>query len=617
MGRTVARKLRGVLIGLGTVFLLLVGFAALGAGDVENNPPLAPLLLSGGEIPNGFVENAARSGPLDPGVIRAMGMNPAKANTGGAPGWVRDWTAGNGTYDIRILVGNAFNPGWAVQSEQAGLANLRGRGFQQFAVPGVAGAVGETGIFGTEQSSAVLFARGSLFFSVDLATPTQFGAAKNLEAVIGLATLQLRKEAKLYTGTVSHKFDPSFAAGSILGGALGYLLIVGGWAYYRDPFRRDRRRRLWRRSPTPVPAGGGIDVTNAAGRLKRTARVIFWLQLGAGLLVVEAFFPHPLRTRLIFAVSGVVLAGLLALYQRRRGAQRGAALWLLTGSRPIRVTALFIVAIVAGLLGCEALSQGALYSGGGAGSTYYLLSAACWLAAAGITLRRAHRLSAVSAQKSLERDQRPMVLYLRSFGDDGLRLRSATLGRRSLIERFSPNRFDSFEEIIVRHLSNIGPVVAVNPPGTTLAPLGAARATLPQDDWQGVVDDWMERAALIVIGAPPGTASPGLAWEIRHVTEHDRWSKTLIVVPPVPARELSARWESFAAEAAHWPSGSELKADPARILAMARRDGTWTAITAATRTEWSYTAAINARSQIQQAPSSATATPGQQQLAVA
>src|SRR4029077_11954852 len=46
----------------------------------------------------------------------------------------------------------------------------------------------------------------------------------------------------------------------------------------------------------------------------------------------------------------------------------------------------------------------------------------------------ARRLGSVDARRLMLRDPRPPVLYLRSFGDDRLRLWTATLGRPSLVE---------------------------------------------------------------------------------------------------------------------------------------------------------------------------------------
>ncbi len=109
-----------------------------------------------------------------------------------------------------------------------------------------------------------------------------------------------------------------------------------------------------------------------------------------------------------------------------------------------------------------------------------------------IIFRSARRLGSVDARRLMLRDPRPPVLYLRSFGDDRLKLWTATFGRPSLIERFTLRRFDTFEEVLVRYLSRHGPVIAVNPPGTRLAPLGAARETIDSADWQSAVAGYGE-----------------------------------------------------------------------------------------------------------------------------
>jgi hypothetical protein len=186
------------------------------------------------------------------------------------------------------------------------------------------------------------------------------------------------------------------------------------------------------------------------------------------------------------------------------------------------------------------------------------------------------------------------VLYLRSFGDDKLRLRTATFGRASLIERFTPRRFDRFEEVLVRYLSRYGPVIAVNPPGTRLAPLGAARETIEPADRHSAVADWMAHAALIVFLAPPSQVTQGVHWELRTVAEHGQLDKALVVVPPVSAEQLQARWRAFGAACAGlWPfTVARPLADP-RALVLAFRHGRWDVATADTRTEWSYAAALD------------------------
>ena len=105
---------------------------------------------------------------------------------------------------------------------------------------------------------------------------------------------------------------------------------------------------------------------------------------------------------------------------------------------------------------------------------------------------------------------------------------------------------------------------------------------------------WMADSALIVFLAPPSRVTQGLHWELRTVAEHGQLDKALVVVPPVPAEQLQARWRAFGAACAGlWPfTVARPLADP-RALVLAFRHGRWDVATADTRTEWSYAAALD------------------------
>ena len=221
-----------------------------------------------------------------------------------------------------------------------------------------------------------------------------------------------------------------------------------------------------------------------------------------------------------------------------------------------------------------------------------LLAGAFVLVALGaIVFRGARRLGSIRARQLMLRDPRPPVLYLRSFGDDRLKLWTATFGRPSLIERFTPRRFDTFEEVLVRYLSGYGPVIAVNQPGTRLAPLGAARETIDSADWQAAVATWMAQSRLIVFATPPSQVNRGLRWELEAVSGHGYWDKALIVVPPVRAEQLQARWRGLLGVGL-WPFTVPGPVDDPHALVLALRNGRWHVISADRRTEWSYSAAL-------------------------
>ena len=562
------------------VVLLLAGLGSLGAGVQADHPPMATLLVDGTVLPPGYVLNTARSGPINAARLNELGYGGTKV--GGVTAYIRDWGGPSSSSEIRIIGADGGSPGAAAAGLRNAIQTAKNYGLTALPVHGIAGAAGAATADG--RTAEVWFARGDLLFAVGVI----HSAAADRSAQ-SIAIAQQEKVKSAYGGGVAKSADLADAAGGVLGGFLGYILILGAWAYYRDPLRRQGQ------SPAGPDSPAAVDVTAPARTLKHRAMIFFWVQVGAASLIVDAVLPFSLPTRV-----GLVLGGLFVLAAARfaRSHDRGPRqrlFWTFGGTRPARATVLVGVGIIAALAGGLSIALDALTDQQTPGAKDYGAAGCLFLAAAALSQRRARRISAIDAQRVLSQDTRPMVLYLRSFGDDALRLRTATLGRRSLLERFSPSRFDSFEEVIVRHLSKLGPVVAINPPGTTLPPIGAARATMPQTAWQSRVFEWMDSAALIVVGAPPGVASPGLVWELQQINDRGHWARTLVVVPPVKAEQARWRFGAFAAAGpSRWPFRDRLPADPARVLVLSRLHDTWVACTADERTEWTYAAALQA-----------------------
>jgi hypothetical protein len=349
-------------------------------------------------------------------------------------------------------------------------------------------------------------------------------------------------------------------------------------------------------------------VSAAAKRSRRIAVGRLAVQLAGLGLVAYAADVFQLRFWYAYLAAGVAVVWAGGRFIRPGGADRAGNR---AGSHRTLVTVMLMVASAMIVFGLAAIVSFGVYKIQPPGAAVQNLSGhgtttvqnlATGLEGTGlgllvlgaVILWFARRLGSADARRLMLRDPRPPVLYLRSFGDDRLRLRTATFGRPSLIERFTPRRFDRFEEVLVRYLSRYGPVIAVNPPGTRLAPLGAARETIEPADWHSAVADWMAHAALIVFLAPPSRATQGLHWELRTVAEHGQLDKALVVVPPVSAEQLQARWRAFGAACAGiWPfTVARPLADP-RALVLAFRHGRWDVATADTRTEWSYAAALD------------------------
>jgi hypothetical protein len=395
-------------------------------------------------------------------------------------------------------------------------------------------------------------------------------------------------------------------AGRLIGAAVftfGFYL-AGVWvvAWLRDPLRGRNR------APVSVLAsesdGSVVDLTAAASAQRGAAASRLRFQLLGLALASPALVPFMWPDIWPLAVIGLVIGVGVPWWmgRGRRGAGVRRAETTAVG-RSIVAVGLYVAASGAFLLGILSF---VVYAAGSANpvrttgtisretlQALTLLIGVIALAIGSALWFVAQRLASVRARELMRRDSRPPVLYLRSFGDDRLKIRIAAFGRAAFIERLSPRRFAPFEQIVARHLWEVGPVIAVNRPGTRLPPLGAARVSLSDEEWQKEVDQWIERASWIVLGAAPGRVSTGFAWELDLVASRSLWSKAILVLPPVPDADVRERWHVFEEALAQSEPVPSIPVDPAAALTLRRGpDGAWIAYVADRRDEWCYAGAL-------------------------
>jgi hypothetical protein len=602
-GATILGILRGIGVTLMIFGLFFAGVGMAMYADSMGQPSLDELLLSNQDVPAGYAMNSELSGELTAERARRLGASEWAEIAGNASGWTRVWDRVGTNEQVRILVINTRN------QRAAGIANeslaryLRSAGFHSFEVSSIDGAVGaEAERLANSEPVAVAvvgFARGSLTFTISTGPRRTTEAESATTLAIELAERQDIRASDRYSASVaSTDADYAGLVGGLVGSVGLYALIAFWLAHAGDPVRRRKRQRKGQPQQFPLAdtlphsEGQAFDVRMSAMVLQTRAVPLFVMEVVAGVLVIAAALPISVTVRTVL----IGLAGLIFLVTKvlRRRISHRQTRQAVVGRRPVRAAFFYLLAATSLLLAAVMLLLTVAHYDL-PGDTQYIWAALLFLATVIVAKKRARQLAALSARKVMTRDPRPPVLYLRCFGDDQLRLRTATLGgRRSFIERLIP-RFDFFEEVLTRHLTEYGPVVAINPPGTQLAPIGAARETLPHDSWQATVREWMERAALIVIGAPPGAWTPGLVWELEQVDTCNLWPKTIVVSPPLADDQLRWRWFAFATSGPpNWPFRRGLPADPAILLTLTRRSDGLVAFTADTRTEWSYSAAIAA-----------------------
>ncbi|HEV7238813.1 MAG TPA: hypothetical protein VGQ36_06195 [Thermoanaerobaculia bacterium] len=137
------------------------------------------------------------------------------------------------------------------------------------------------------------------------------------------------------------------------------------------------------------------------------------------------------------------------------------------------------------------------------------------------------------------------ILYLRSFADDALipdeeLMRDYDTGKNWKFSFYADQRQRTFEEILCNGLSWIGTVVALERAGTSLPPLGAARATVNDENWRATVDLLVGRCQFSVL--VPGL-TPGLRWEVQHLFAEMSANKILLVVSA--QRDREQLWAAF------------------------------------------------------------------------
>ena len=194
-----------------------------------------------------------------------------------------------------------------------------------------------------------------------------------------------------------------------------------------------------------------------------------------------------------------------------------------------------------------------------------------------------------AARERARRRATPHVLYLRSFGDDKLRVISPQVERRGL-ERLSWRRSELFEDVIARSLSSIGPVVAIARPGTGQGDLGAARDSIVVEDWLSAVKNYMSNAVLVAVVM--GT-SEGLVRELQTLGELGLLDRVCVFVPPVNDDEIVERMDVLAQQASFselWGKPPEDEEWRSRVVALTSFGANRAALVAPKRTAIAYRA---------------------------
>jgi hypothetical protein len=189
-------------------------------------------------------------------------------------------------------------------------------------------------------------------------------------------------------------------------------------------------------------------------------------------------------------------------------------------------------------------------------------------------------------QSVREWDDRPPVLFLRSFEQDKVAIPART---RNLVLQLPAGlgRTHELDELLLEAGAPFGPLVAIGDPRNPIPPLGAARVFVRNagQDWKSVVADLILASRAIVI-CPHTTA--GVAWEIEQVRPPEVLARTIILASPkMSAADARSMFAGIV--------GDEIALRPSRRAVAAFRDPVdgWTVLSARRLTVQTYRVALN------------------------
>jgi hypothetical protein len=174
----------------------------------------------------------------------------------------------------------------------------------------------------------------------------------------------------------------------------------------------------------------------------------------------------------------------------------------------------------------------------------------------------AHRLSRISLEQLRAVDPRPPVLFLRSFSDDQVALKKP---RRPIWHRLFEigDGAKKLDRLLLEEATEVGPVIAIGMPGHP-PPFGAARVYTAGAEWQAAIKELCKQACAVVIVID---RTPGVLWEVAHITEAGHTGKTLFLVAPNLVHSVASVGQELAdVLPKEWKSTEPLLANERRVL---------------------------------------------------
>ncbi len=151
-----------------------------------------------------------------------------------------------------------------------------------------------------------------------------------------------------------------------------------------------------------------------------------------------------------------------------------------------------------------------------------------------LLLRTGKKYSVESGEAIIKKDQRPPVLYLRSFNDE-IEDRSMIKYLKSIsnpavkdLARTVPSIGFREQDALGYVFRKVGPYVALGKPGEKLPELGSSKIYVANESWQDTILDFFKRSKLIIFRAGK---TEGLKWELKELVRTVNPLQIIMLMP--------------------------------------------------------------------------------------
>ena len=178
----------------------------------------------------------------------------------------------------------------------------------------------------------------------------------------------------------------------------------------------------------------------------------------------------------------------------------------------------------------------------------------------------ARRLHQPTGAQALVLAREPPILFLRPFTLDALPVSPIGDGWLAAFKVLSWVDRRTLEEHLSGTFEDLGPVVAIGRPGEEVAALGAARVYVDDASWRTVVLGLAQMSQFVIMEVD---GTPGMTWELEHVSGLVGLQRILIVLPPdddLRATRPSDWYERWAALQRQFEFLPDVAKDTAAVL---------------------------------------------------